>query len=103
MGGTEGGDYPDEMEERLINDEYKVCTVLRCVDILWHTALSSWIDLCGTSRPPQIWKKNTPFLYGARNVAVCYCCISGIYNPSTDLVIAHALEWPSLTVQWLPV
>jgi hypothetical protein len=28
-------DYPDEMEERLINEEYK------------------------------IWKKNTPFLYGA--------------------------------------
>uniref|UniRef100_A0A061QYU5 Histone-binding protein RBBP4 n=1 Tax=Tetraselmis sp. GSL018 TaxID=582737 RepID=A0A061QYU5_9CHLO len=30
----------------------------------------------------NIWRKNTPFLY--------------------DLVIAHALEWPSLTVQWLP-
>jgi len=30
----------------------------------------------------NIWKKNTPFLY--------------------DLVITHALEWPSLTVQWLP-
>ncbi|WOK94681.1 hypothetical protein Cni_G03386 [Canna indica] len=30
----------------------------------------------------QVWKKNTPFLY--------------------DLVISHALEWPSLTVQWLP-
>ncbi|CAN6485075.1 unnamed protein product [Victoria cruziana] len=29
-----------------------------------------------------IWKKNTPFLY--------------------DLVVSHALEWPSLTVQWLP-
>ncbi|RZC55227.1 hypothetical protein C5167_014078 [Papaver somniferum] len=29
-----------------------------------------------------VWKKNTPFLY--------------------DLVISHALEWPSLTVQWLP-
>ena len=28
-------DYPDEMEERLVNEEYK------------------------------IWKKNTPFLYGA--------------------------------------
>ncbi len=42
----------DEMEERLVNEEYK------------------------------IWKKNTPFLY--------------------DLVITHALEWPSLTVQWLP-
>lgn len=45
-------DYPDEVEERLVNEEYK------------------------------IWKKNTPFLY--------------------DLVITHALEWPSLTVQWLP-
>eukprot|EP00271_Cylindrocystis_brebissonii_P000883 TRINITY_DN11054_c0_g1_i1.p1 TRINITY_DN11054_c0_g1~~TRINITY_DN11054_c0_g1_i1.p1 ORF type:complete len:458 (-),score=116.75 TRINITY_DN11054_c0_g1_i1:310-1683(-) len=29
----------------------------------------------------KIWKKNTPFLY--------------------DLVITHALEWPSLTCQWL--
>ncbi|KAL7002534.1 RNA-binding protein Musashi 2 [Sarracenia purpurea var. burkii] len=29
-----------------------------------------------------VWKKNTPFLY--------------------DLVISHPLEWPSLTVQWLP-
>mmetsp|Transcript_9430 Transcript_9430/g.28365 ORF Transcript_9430/g.28365 Transcript_9430/m.28365 type:complete len:419 (+) Transcript_9430:257-1513(+) len=45
-------EYPDEAEERLVNEEYK------------------------------IWKKNTPFLY--------------------DLVITHALEWPSLTVQWLP-
>ena len=30
----------------------------------------------------KIWKKNTPFLY--------------------DLVLTHALLWPSLTVQWLP-
>jgi histone-binding protein RBBP4 len=30
----------------------------------------------------KIWKKNTPFLY--------------------DIVLTHALEWPSLTVQWLP-
>jgi len=30
----------------------------------------------------NIWKKNTPLLY--------------------DAVITHALEWPSLTVQWLP-
>ncbi|KAI8814597.1 WD40-repeat-containing domain protein [Cladochytrium replicatum] len=30
----------------------------------------------------KIWKKNSPFLY--------------------DLVITHALEWPTLTVQWLP-
>lgn len=30
----------------------------------------------------KIWKKNTPFLY--------------------DVVMTHALEWPSLSVQWLP-
>ena len=30
----------------------------------------------------RVWKKNTPILY--------------------DLVVSHALEWPSLTVQWLP-
>uniref|UniRef100_A0A2K5Y4P6 Histone-binding protein RBBP4-like N-terminal domain-containing protein n=1 Tax=Mandrillus leucophaeus TaxID=9568 RepID=A0A2K5Y4P6_MANLE len=30
----------------------------------------------------KIWKKNTPFLY--------------------DLVMTQALEWPSLTAQWLP-
>jgi len=30
----------------------------------------------------KIWKKNTPFLY--------------------DIIMTHALEWPSLTVQWLP-
>mmetsp|Transcript_40599 Transcript_40599/g.95367 ORF Transcript_40599/g.95367 Transcript_40599/m.95367 type:complete len:418 (+) Transcript_40599:152-1405(+) len=30
----------------------------------------------------KVWKKNVPFLY--------------------DRMIAHALEWPSLTIQWLP-
>jgi len=30
----------------------------------------------------KIWKKNTPFLY--------------------DIVMTHALEWPTLTVQWFP-
>jgi len=30
----------------------------------------------------KIWKKNVPFLY--------------------DMVVTKALEWPSLTVQWLP-
>ncbi|KAJ3056940.1 Histone-binding protein rbbp4 [Rhizophlyctis rosea] len=30
----------------------------------------------------KTWKKNSPFLY--------------------DLVVTHAFEWPSLTVQWLP-
>jgi WD40 repeat protein len=46
------GDLDEPMEEKMINEEYKV------------------------------WKKNTPFLY--------------------DLVMTHALEWPSLTAQWLP-
>ncbi len=27
-----------------------------------------------------------------------WCCLA-----LTDLVVTHALEWPSLTVQWLPV
>lgn len=30
----------------------------------------------------RVWKKNAPFLY--------------------DVMITHALEWPSLTVEWLP-
>ncbi|WFC98420.1 Histone acetyltransferase type B subunit 2 [Malassezia yamatoensis] len=30
----------------------------------------------------KIWKKNSPFLY--------------------DMVITHALEWPTLTIQWFP-
>lgn len=30
----------------------------------------------------KMWKKNSPFLY--------------------DLVVTHALEWPSLTCQWFP-
>lgn len=51
-GAPDEEEFRTEVEERLINEEYK------------------------------IWKKNTPFLY--------------------DLVITHALEWPSLTVQWLP-
>ena len=43
MVGREEEDYPDEMEERLVNEEYK------------------------------IWKKNTPFLYGAAFGCVDLC------------------------------
>ena len=52
MADKEGEQFDEAVEERVINEEYK------------------------------IWKKNTPFLY--------------------DLVMTHALEWPSLTAQWLP-
>ena len=52
MADKENEQFDEAVEERVINEEYK------------------------------IWKKNTPFLY--------------------DLVMTHALEWPSLTAQWLP-
>ena len=52
MADKENEHFDEAVEERVINEEYK------------------------------IWKKNTPFLY--------------------DLVMTHALEWPSLTAQWLP-
>lgn len=42
MVGREEEDYPDEMEERLVNEEYK------------------------------IWKKNTPFLYGMLPELITY-------------------------------
>lgn len=37
---------------------------------------------CVINEEYKIWKKTTPFLY--------------------ELVMAQALEWPSLTAQWLP-
>uniref|UniRef100_A0A8C5KH39 Histone-binding protein RBBP4-like N-terminal domain-containing protein n=1 Tax=Jaculus jaculus TaxID=51337 RepID=A0A8C5KH39_JACJA len=37
---------------------------------------------CVINKEYKIWKNNIPFLY--------------------DLVMTHALEWPSLTAQWLP-
>ena len=39
-------------------------------------------DLRAINEEYKIWKKNTPFLY--------------------DLVMTHVLDWPSLTVQFLP-
>lgn len=76
----EEDDVVADQEERMINEEYK------------------------------IWKKNTPFLYGTPThelrsaytqsladmlYSLMLCC--------ADLVITHALEWPSLTVQWMDV
>jgi histone-binding protein RBBP4 len=43
---------------------------------------SSEVDEKIIAEEYKIWKKNTPFLY--------------------ELVMTNALEWPSLTVQWLP-
>lgn len=44
------------------------------------TALDPWLIRFDIG--PQIWKKNSPFLY--------------------DLVLTHALDWPTLTTQWFP-
>ena len=48
----EEDDYPDEMEERLVNEEYK------------------------------IWKKNTPFLYGTRRSQICNAILYSPFGPS---------------------
>ena len=56
----------------------------------------------------KIWKKNTPFLCThavvlllhfrfANSNSVQFCILQ-----TDDIVMTHALEWPSLTVQWLP-
>lgn len=38
------------------------------------------------------WKKNAPYLsHFCMEITVSY-----------DLILSHALEWPSLSVQWLP-
>lgn len=47
-----------------------------------HTAYDEAVEERVVNEEYKIWKKNTPFLY--------------------DLVMTHALEWPSLTAQWLP-
>lgn len=44
--------------------------------------LSRLVELKLINEEYKIWKKNAPFLY--------------------DIVMSHTLEWPSLTVQWLP-
>lgn len=50
-----------------------------CLDILADDVLNEERQI---NEDYKIWKKNSAFLY--------------------DLIMTHALEWPSLTVQWLP-
>lgn len=42
----------------------------------------------------KIWRNNTPFLY---DMVILFYNINNFFK-----VISSALEWPSLTVQWLP-
>uniref|UniRef100_A0A4W2FZ02 Histone-binding protein RBBP4-like N-terminal domain-containing protein n=1 Tax=Bos indicus x Bos taurus TaxID=30522 RepID=A0A4W2FZ02_BOBOX len=47
-----------------------------------EAAFDDAVEECVINEKYKIWKKNTPFLY--------------------NLVMTYALEWPSLTAQWLP-
>lgn len=55
---------------------------LNCVGFLQISVFEDTVEERVINEEYKIWKKNTPFLY--------------------DLVMTHALQWPSLTVQWLP-
>lgn len=50
----------------------------------------------------KIWKKNSPFLYECVSVCVCSSGPSPERVQLHSLVITHALDWPTLTVEWLP-
>lgn len=77
------------------------------------SAASSWFACRLVNEEYKVWKKNTPFLYGAgrvrhlvlhsRTLAILLKGFTACFRCAADLVITHALEWPSLTVQWLPV
>ena len=60
----------------LINEEL---TVLRILPLLPTESVAREKLI---NEEYKVWKKNTPFLY--------------------DVVMTHALEWPSLTCEWLP-
>ena len=63
--------------EQVINEE------VRGTPHLYFSRAHSLSHPASASRAQyKIWKKNSPFLY--------------------DLIVTHALEWPSLTCQWLP-
>lgn len=64
---------------------YKHILLRGCLNDKYHLSAGAFDDAVEErviNEEYKIWKKNTPFLY--------------------DLVMTHALEWPSLTAQWLP-
>jgi hypothetical protein len=56
-------------------------------------AISLW---CGGVPQCGVW-------HAALHPNLCSPSHAVYATPAADLVITHALEWPSLTVQWLPV
>uniref|UniRef100_F7A4Z7 RB binding protein 7, chromatin remodeling factor n=2 Tax=Ornithorhynchus anatinus TaxID=9258 RepID=F7A4Z7_ORNAN len=76
-GGSPQGEEEEEEEEALVGEERAARRKMANKEMFEDTVEERVIN-----EEYKIWKKNTPFLY--------------------DLVMTHALEWPSLTVQWLP-
>lgn len=66
----------------LLYVKYNVCVPKFFTHTHHTTAYDEAVEERIVNEEYKIWKKNTPFLY--------------------DLVMTHALEWPSLTAQWLP-
>ena len=86
----EEDDLQAEEENKLINEVrgrayYYPRTASYCI---LHVGIQNMVRVCALSREnnPQLGrpnrKKNAPYLY--------------------DVVITHALDWPSLTCQWFP-
>lgn len=70
----------DEASANMAMISNEVCIhLLECANIYRSTRVRTWPSCADF---PAVWKKNSPFLY--------------------DMVITHALEWPTLTLQWMP-
>ena len=71
MVGREEEDYPDEMEERLVNEEYK------------------------------IWKKNTPFLYGNAVGSPDHCGLGWLMIDRAPALMCRPCHHPRVGVAQL--
>jgi hypothetical protein len=70
-------------EDEHLDEQTKAAMENERINEVCRATQSCLIDTDGLEKQEyKIWKKNTPFLY--------------------DLVLTHALTWPSLTCQWLP-
>lgn len=70
-------DQDIETQEKIINEGKSIFKYDNrfASSIIW-----AWLWLLGLEY--KTWKKNAPFLY--------------------DMILSTALEWPTLTTQWLP-
>jgi hypothetical protein len=80
------GEFSTCKTEKTINSHFRFVSFVHCYAARAKTAVKAAIEAETEEKiineEYKIWKKNAPFLY--------------------DLVLTHALEWPSLTIEWLP-